>query len=242
MINLVWVILAVAALAALIGTLLFYVKPQRESLQKQLADLSAEREKLKLQADTRQKELLLETREESLRLRTEIEQENKDKRAELQRVERKLAQKEETLDDKLSSLEGQREAVAVQERAAQQHLQEAWDTKEKQKGELERIAGINADEARTLLLKQVEDNARHDLAKLVLQIEAEARAEGEKRARNIVSIAIQRIAADHVSETTVSVVPLPSDDVKGRIIGREGRNIRAFETLTGVDVIVDDTP
>ena len=237
-----WVLLAVAALAALAGTLLFYVKPQRERLEKHLAELDAEREKIRLQSETRQKELLLEAREEALRLRHEMEQENKDKRAELQRVERKLAQKEESLDEKLSTLDGQREALAVQERAANVHLQEAWDAKEKQKVELERVAGLSMDDARQALMKETEDRTRHDLARLVLQIEAEARAEGEKRARSIVTTAIQRIAADHVSETTVSVVPLPSDDVKGRIIGREGRNIRAFETLTGVDVIIDDTP
>ncbi len=239
-----WVLLLVAALlaAAFGGTLLFYLKPQQEILRKQTAGLDGEREQLKAQAETRRKELLIEAREEALRLRGEVESEHKDKKAELQRVERKLAQKEETLEDKLSSLDGQREVLALQERAAQRHLQEAWDTKERQKAELERVAGLSADEARAILMKDVEDQARHDTARLVMQIEAEARAEGDKRARAIITTAIQRIAADHVSETTVSVVPLPSDDVKGRIIGREGRNIRAFETLTGVDVIIDDTP
>ena len=237
-----WVALAIAALAALAGTLLFYVKPQRDLFQRHLAELDAEREKIRLQNETRQKELLLEAREEALRLRNELEQENKDKRADLQRVERKLAQKEEALDDKRAVLDGQRESLAIQERAANAHLQEAWDTKEKQKTELERIAGLSMDDARTALMKETEDRARHDLARLVLQIETEAKAEGDKRARSIITTAIQRIAADHVSETTVSVVQLPSDDVKGRIIGREGRNIRAFETLTGVDVIIDDTP
>ena len=235
-------ILAIAALAALAGTWLFYSKPQRESLNKQIAELETERANLKAQAETRQKELLIGAREEALRLRAEVEQDNKDKRAEMQRVERKLAQKEEALDDKLSILEDQREALALQERAAQQHLQESWDLKEQQRAEMARIAGLSADDARALLMKDVENQARHDLARLVMQIENEARAEGEKRARSIVATAIQRIAADHVSETTVSVVPLPSEDVKGRIIGREGRNIRAFETLTGVDVIIDDTP
>jgi ribonuclease Y len=234
--------LAGAALIALVGTLLLYSKPQRESLNKQIAELETERGKLNAQAETRQKELLIEAREEALRLRAEVELDNKDKRAEMQRVERKLAQKEEVLDDKLSSLEDQREALALQERAAQQHLHEAWDLKEQQRAELSRIAGLSAEDARAILMKDVENQARHDLARLVMQIENEARAEGEKRARSIVATAIQRIAADHVSETTVSVVPLPSEDVKGRIIGREGRNIRAFETLTGVDVIIDDTP
>jgi len=244
--TLLWAVLAVAALAAAAGTLLFTIKPQREALQKERADIDAERLRLQTDAETRQKELqkelLLEAREEALRLRTEMEQEHKDKRADLQRLERKLAQKDETLDEKLSSIDDQRETLAVQERAAQKHLQEVWDLKEQQKAALERVAGMSADEARQVLMKEVENQSRHDLARVVMQIEAEARAEGEKRARNIVTVAIQRIAADHVSETTVSVVPLPSDDVKGRIIGREGRNIRAFETLTGVDVIIDDTP
>ena len=241
-----WVVLAAAALCALAGILLLYIKPQRVMLQKQRAEIETERKNLQLSAETRQKEqqkeLLLEAREEALRLRTEMEQEHKDKRADLQRLERKLAQKEETLEEKLSSIEGQREVLAVQERAAQQHLSDVWDLKQQQQAALERVAGMSTEEARQVLMKEVEDQSRHDLARVVMQIEAEARAEGEKRARNIVTIAIQRIAADHVSETTVSVVPLPSDDVKGRIIGREGRNIRAFETLTGVDVIIDDTP
>ena len=240
--NIFLLVLALAAVVALAGTLIFYSKPQREALAKQMADLDAEREKLKTQADARQKELLIEAREEALRLRAEVEADNKDKRAELARVERKLAQKEEALDDKLSTLDDQREALALQERAAQQHLAEAWDFKEQQRVELARIAGLSAGDARAALMKDVENQARHDLARLVMQIETEARTEGEKRARSIVATAIQRIAADHVSETTVSVVPLPSEDVKGRIIGREGRNIRAFETLTGVDVIIDDTP
>jgi len=235
-------LIGIAALAALAGVLLFYLKPQRERLDKQIAELETERGGLQGQAETRQKELLIEAREEALRLRAEVETDNKDKRAELSRVERKLAQKEETLDDKLSTLEDQREALALQERAAQQHMQEAWQLKEQQRIELARIAGLSAEEARAALMQEVENQARHDLARLVMQIESEARAEGEKRARSIIATAIQRIAADHVSETTVSVVPLPSEDVKGRIIGREGRNIRAFETLTGVDVIIDDTP
>ena len=242
MIIIVLGIVAAAALVALALTLLLYSKPQRESLNRQIAALETERTLLNGQAEARQKELLIEAREEALRLRTEVELDNKDKRAEMQRVERKLAQKEEILEDKLSSLDDQREALALQERAAQQHLQEAWDLKEQQRIELARVAGLSAEDARAVLMKDVENQARHDLARLVMQIENEARAEGEKRARSIVATAIQRIAADHVSETTVSVVPLPSEDVKGRIIGREGRNIRAFETLTGVDVIIDDTP
>ena len=170
-----------------------------------------------------------------------MELDNKDKRAEMQRVERKLAQKKRSW--KINSPVWTISAKPSPCRSgAQQHLQEAWDLKEQQRIELARVAGLSAEDARAVLMKDVENQARHDLARLVMQIENEARAEGEKRARSIVATAIQRIAADHVSETTVSVVPLPSEDVKGRIIGREGRNIRAFETLTGVDVIIDDTP
>lgn len=240
-----------AVLAAIIIAALFafYIKPQQDALhrdqdrlQMQAKELQLERERLDAQADARRKDLLIEARDEAQRLREEVERENKEKRQELQRVERKLAQKEESLDEKLIGLDAQREAIAVQERAAQRHLQEVWDIKEQQKRELERVAGMSADDAKTALFKEVEDQTRHEAARLVQRIEDEARAEGEKRARNVVATAIQRIAPDHVTETTVAVVPLPSDDVKGRIIGREGRNIRAFETLTGVDVIIDDTP
>ena len=236
---------AISAIILIGGAVCLYfgfLQPQRRLLQQKTAEIQAERERLAKDTETRHKELLLEARDEAHRLRTDIEQELKEKRTELQRLERKLAQKEDALDEKLSGMDDQREALAVQERAAQHHLQEVWDLKEQQKGTLERLARLSSDEARALLLKDVEDQARMDAARLVHQIEEEAKAEGDKRARGILTIAFQRIATDHVSESTVSVVQLPSDDVKGRIIGREGRNIRAFETLTGVDVIIDDTP
>ena len=239
--------------AVAITIIIFYInaasKPQRALLQAQtdaaqikLKEVDAERERLYKQAETQRKELLLEAREEAHRIREEIDRENKEKRNELQRLERKLAQKEEVLDEKLMTLDGQRESLAVQERAAQHHLQEVWDLKEQQGRELQRVAEMTSDEAKNVLFKNIEDQTRHEAAHLIQRIEDEAKSEGDKRARSIVTTAIQRIASDHVSETTVSVVPLPSDDVKGRIIGREGRNIRAFETLTGVDVIIDDTP
>jgi ribonuclease Y len=239
----------VLAAAAIIYYINAVMKPQRAQMQTQmdavqakLKELDAERERLQKQADTQRKELMLEARDEAHRIREEIDRETKEKRSELQRVERKLAQRDETLDEKLMGLDAQREALAVQERAAQSHLQEVWDLKEKENRELQRICEMSAEEAKTILFKNVEDQSRHEAAHLIQRIEDEAKAEGDKRARGIVTTAIQRIANDHVSETTVSVVPLPSDDVKGRIIGREGRNIRAFETLTGVDVIIDDTP
>lgn len=243
-----WLLLLLAALGAAIGVYFLHaaqrqkLTEQRLGLQKEEEALRSQQERADKDAETRQKELLLEAREEAHRLRGELEQENKEKRGELQRQERKIIQREEALDEKLGVLDSQREALFVQERAAQSHLQEVSDLKEQQKAQLQQVAGLTTDEAKTILLKEVEDQARHDAARLIQQIEEEARGEGEKRARNIITVAIQRLATDHVSETTVSVVPLPSDDVKGRIIGREGRNIRTFETLTGVDVIIDDTP
>ena len=236
---------AIPAIILIAGAVLIYfgyIQPQRRLLQRKSAEMDAERERLGKETDTRRRELQLEARDEAHRLRGDVEQEMKEKRGELQRLERKLAQKEDALDEKLSSLDDQREAIAVQERAAQHHLQESWDVKEQQKAALERLAHLSGDEARALLLKDVEAEARMDANRLVHQIEEEAKAEGDRRARGILTLAFQRIATDHVSESTVSVVALPSDDVKGRIIGREGRNIRAFETLTGVDVIIDDTP
>jgi len=241
MLNIVLTVLAVAVGAA--GLLyLIWIKPQRNKLNQFQAEIEAQRDRLGKEAETRQKELVLEAREEAQRLRDALELENKEKRAELQRLERKLGQKEENLDDKLAQLDRSWSELRVRDRVLEQQQQEVVKFQEHAREVLEKVAHMSAEEARDSLLRQVEAETRHDAAKLILQIEEEARGQGEKRAREIVTLAIQRIAADHVSETTVSVVPLPSDDIKGRIIGREGRNIRAFETLTGVDVIIDDTP
>jgi len=221
---------------------LIFASNERRRLKELRGIAETERDQTRRESETRHKELLIEAREEAHRLRDEIDEENKERRSELQRLERKLANKEETLEEKLGGLDKQWEMVRAREREAEKHYQEVLELKGQQKTELQRVAGMTADEARAQLMKETEDESRMDAARLIHQIEEEARTEGEKRARDIVTMAIQRIAADHVSETTVSVVPLPSDDVKGRIIGREGRNIRAFETMTGVDVIIDDTP
>lgn len=235
-----WVVAITLSLVAVAVIIIFANEKRKLALVQ--STLDTEREQIRREAETRQKELLVEAREEAHRLRDEIELDNKEKRSELQRLERKLAQKEESLEEKLAGLDKQWEMVRAREREAEKHYQEVLELKGQQRTELQRVAGMTIDEARALLMKEVEDQSRMDAARLIHQIEEEARGEGEKRARDIVTMAIQRIAADHVSETTVSVVPLPSDDVKGRIIGREGRNIRAFETMTGVDVIIDDTP
>lgn len=244
MTNTLWTILAAAVITAISVAAAYFIaiKPKTEQIRRQAAELETERQQIAKETETRRKELLLEAREEAHRLREQVEQENRDKRAEQQRFERKLAQKEETLDEKLVGLDRQWETVRAREQQIETEQQKIESLKTEQQAELQRVAGMTAEEARLALLKDVEDQARHEAARLIHQIEEEARADGEKRARGIVTVAIQRLASDHVSQSTVSVVSLPSDDVKGRIIGREGRNIRAFETLTGVDVIIDDTP
>ena len=193
-------------------------------------------------AEALKKETLLEAKEEIHRQRSDFEKECRDRRNELQRSERRVLQREEFLDKKLDGIEKREEELDQREK---QIAVVESDTKElhaKQLAELERISALSVDEARQILLSNVERDARHDAAVMVREIESKAKEEAEKRARNIISVAIQKCAADHVAETTVSVVPLPSDDMKGRIIGREGRNIRTLETATGIDLIIDDTP
>lgn len=194
------------------------------------------------QGEARKKEILLEAKEEVHRLRTEVERESRDRRVELQRLERRLISREEQLDRKLDNLERREEALAARERELAAAREELAALRARQREELERISGISSEEARLILLKSVEEEVRHEAALLIRQIEQEAKDEAEKRARDIVALAIQRCAADHVAETTVSVVELPNEEMKGRIIGREGRNIRTLETLTGIDLIIDDTP
>lgn len=200
------------------------------------------REESQREIEARKKEAVLEAKDEAHRLRQEAEAENRERRSELQRLERRLAHREEALERRLEALEKREQQVAREEQENARLREEARQLLERQREELERVCGMTAVEARAVLLKQVEDEIRHDAAKLIKQVEEETRAEATRKAREIIVQAIQRCAVEQVSETTVSVVPLPSDDMKGRIIGREGRNIRAFETLTGVDLIIDDTP
>jgi len=188
------------------------------------------------------KEMILEAKEEVFRIRTEAERENRERRTELQRNERRLFQREESLDKKLDGIEQREKALAGREADIDRMQAEIGELHAKQMTELETISGLSMDAAREMLLENVEREARHDAALLLRDIEAKTKEEADKRARNIISLAIQRCAADQVAETTVSVVPLPNDEMKGRIIGREGRNIRALETATGIDLIIDDTP
>lgn len=229
------------ALGALIGYQ-YFVKDSRSKLGSAEQRARTIVDDALREAESKKKEAVLEAKEEVLRLRNDFERESKERRAEVQRLERRLVQKEEQLDRKVESLERKEEALSRRERELERQHQLASELVQKQMTELERISGLTTEEARTIFLHQIEDEARGDAARLVREIESEAKENAEKKAREIVGIAVQRVAADHSSELTVSVVQLPNDEMKGRIIGREGRNIRTLETLTGIDLIIDDTP
>ena len=175
-------------------------------------------------------------------MRSEMERENKERRSDIQRQERRLLQKEENLDRKIESFEKKEEHLAVREAFLSDSQAQVDALYQKQLGELERLSGLSTEDAKKELLQSVEEEVKHETAMLIKDLEQQAKEEADKKAREIISLAIQRCAADHVAETTVSVVALPNDEMKGRIIGREGRNIRTLETLTGIDLIIDDTP
>ena len=193
-------------------------------------------------AESKKRESLLEAKEEIHRSRMELDREIKERRNEIQRLERRLVQKEETLDKKVESLEQKEEVLDNKTREVQLMQEKTTELQKKQLEELERISGLSVEDAKQYLLKNVEDEVKHELAIMVKDLEMRAKEDSDRRARDIIATAIQKCAADHVSEATVSVVPLPNDEMKGRIIGREGRNIRTLETLTGIDLIIDDTP
>ena len=220
-------------------------------LRKHLAEAkiaSAEAEAEKIiktaveQAEAKKREAILEAKEEVLRFRNEAEREYKERRNELQKIERRLLQKEENLDRKIEMNEKKEESLCLKEQEIKKLKLETEEVLNQQKAELERISGITSEEAKQTLIESIKQEVQRDAALLVKEIEQKAKEEGERRARDIITLAIQRCAADHVADVTVAVVPLPNDDMKGRIIGREGRNIRSFETFTGVDLIIDDTP
>lgn len=193
-------------------------------------------------AESKKKEALVEAKEEMHKLRTELDRESKERRNELQRLERRLVQKEENLDRKIDSLEKKEEILSRKEADVDKSQEKINELYTKQLAELERLSGLTSEDARNLLLANVQEEIKHETAIMIKDLEQQAKEEADKKAREIISLAIQRCAADHVAETTVSVVALPNDEMKGRIIGREGRNIRTLETLTGIDLIIDDTP
>ena len=194
------------------------------------------------EVEAKKREALLEAKEEALRVKSELEKEIRERRNETQRMERRLLQKEETLDRKTEQIEKKEELLAKKDNECDRIKNELQELHLKQRHELERVSGLTTNEARTILLADVEREIGGEIAQKMKELEARAKEESDRRAREIISLAIQRCAGDHVAEATVSVVALPNDEMKGRIIGREGRNIRALETLTGIDLIIDDTP
>ncbi|MBU5677476.1 ribonuclease Y [Alkaliphilus sp. MSJ-5] len=207
-----------------------------EELAKKIVE-DAERD-----AETTKKELLLEAKEEVHKLRNELERESRERRNELQRIERRLIQKEEVLDKKSESLEHKDEKLVKKLKELDNRELEINDLYQKEVEKLEELSGLTSEQARQLILSDIEKQTKYEAAMMIKDIESKAKEEAEKKAREVIAYSIQKCAADHVAETTVSVVQLPSDEMKGRIIGREGRNIRTLETLTGIDLIIDDTP
>ena len=245
--TLFWILGILAALAG--GGYAGYVlggKKKKEEIEGKIGRTEDAMKKLvdeaTAKAEAVKKEKILEAKEEILRQKTETEKELRERRNETQRTERRLLQREEMLDKKLDNLEVREEGLNKTSRELEQRAQEVEAMRAQQQSELERIAQMTAEEARQIIMNNVQREAYHDAAVMVREIESKAKDEADKKARNIVSLAIQKCAADHVAETTVSVVNLPNDEMKGGIIGREGRNIRALETATGIDLIIDDTP
>ena len=236
--------LVLLALGVLLG--IWLRKRAEQKANQTIAD--AEQKALQIEndahkrAESKSKEMLLEAKEEAMRVRNEAEKENKERRADLQKQERRLQQKEENIDKKTDALEKKEEALTQKHAALDKETEEIKIIKRSQTEMLERISGFTADDAKKYLIEQVESEVTHETALKIKEIEQRARDEADARAREIIATAVQRCAADHAAEITVSVVPLPNDEMKGRIIGREGRNIRTIETMTGVDLIIDDTP
>ena len=219
---------------------------RKQTAEKAIGSAEEEARRILDEAETKgenkKKEAVMEAKEEIHRLRQELDRDTKERRSEIQRQERRIVQKEENLDRKLDSLEKKENNLSRKEAKLDQSQAAIDELHEQQKSELERISSLTTEEAKTMLMAEAEEELKHEKAMKIKEYEQLLKDESDKKAREILSLAIQRCAADHVAETTVSVVALPNDEMKGRIIGREGRNIRALETLTGIDLIIDDTP
>lgn len=238
-------IVAALAVGAVVGVLLG-IAIRKNTAEKEIGSAEEEAKKIVAEAiktaEAKKKEAVLEGKDEVHRFRTESEKEIADRRKEVQRQERRIQQKEESLDRKLDHMEQKEEKVNKKLKEADVKLEEIETLKKSQFEMLEKISGYTAEQAKSYLLAQLEDELVHEKSVKIMEYQEQLKEEADDKARNIISLAIQRLAADQVAEATISVVPLPNDEMKGRIIGREGRNIRAIETLTGVDLIIDDTP
>ncbi|MDD6252216.1 MAG: ribonuclease Y, partial [Oscillospiraceae bacterium] len=244
-----WLAIVIAAVTLAAGAALGFVigiAYRKKVAENEIGSAEQEAKRIIAEAmrtgEAKKKEAIIEGKDEVHRLRNESEKELNERRKEVQRQERRIQQKEETLDKKLDNLEKKEENVAKKQKEAEKKLEEIETVKKSQFEILERISGYSVEQAKAYLLDQLDSELAREKSMKIMDYEQQLKDESDKKARNIISLAIQRLAADHVTEATVSVVALPNDEMKGRIIGREGRNIRAIETLTGCDLIIDDTP
>ena len=246
MLHIIYVIISSVALVLIIASFFLGIGYRKKIAEGEIGSAEAQAKNILndaiKSAENKKREILLEAKEEVQKEKAELDKEVKERRAEVQRQERRIQQKEETLEKKTESLDKKDDLLNIKIKETEELKEKINQTLKDEIVILEKLSGLSAAEAKEYLLKTMESEIRHEAAILIRDVENNVKEESEKRARNILSAAIQKCAADHVAETTVSVVSLPSDDMKGRIIGREGRNIRALETLTGVDLIIDDTP
>lgn len=241
MLDAVLIILVIVLLVVIVGGF-FYLKGSGRGVPVSPTITREEQDRMLADAQAQQKEIILEAKDEAHRIRGAAEQDVRERRADVQRMERRVQQKEENLDRRLETLEKRERQLTTKEEEVEQHRAKIDELIDQQRRELERVSGLTREEAEEMLLRSIESEMREQANRMVRQIEAQAKEEADERARKIITTSIQRWASDQVSESSVSVVPLPSEEMKGRIIGREGRNIRALEMATGIDLIIDDTP